>query len=568
MATSTAVPRPQRWDMPFSAEGDFTALTDADVDRILGMAPFSKLDADGFKRSLPLRDIIKNDVRLVSCKPGDMLIRKGDWGQSAFLVLDGAMRVELEPPESCMPDTMLGRRTPKRKTWFQAIAQLWGNHDEPEFRTPPDSTDDSYGTRDSGDSRRIYLHDVAAVLDEYHTARLDSGHWFGELAALGRTQRLANVFAEDKTNLLEIRWQGLRDIMRYDHDGQLKQFIEGVFRERALESFLRNEPLFQNLSNQELDELTAGAEFASYGEYDSSQPFKELAKKGSAHDLAHEPIVAEEGGAPRGVILVRSGLARMSVRHHHGHRTVGYLNPGQSFGVTETTASLAGSEDATYKHSLRAIGYLNVVVIPTALVQKLSLKHKPETTPAAVLSSKHRVDDHLLDFLVDGRFVQGTSTMVIDMDRCTRCDDCVRACASTHDNNPRFIRHGPMHGQHMMVNTCMHCVDPVCMIECPTGAIYRDTSSGLVEINESTCIGCAQCANNCPFDAIRMVEIRDSQGQVIVDERNSKPLVQATKCDLCTEQFGGPACERACPHDAMYRIEMRDIEGVGRVFRS
>ena len=44
-------------------------------------------------------------------------------------------------------------------------------------------------------------------------------------------------------------------------------------------------------------------------------------------------------------------------------------------------------------------------------------------------------------FLVEHRFVNGTASMLIDLDRCTRCDDCVRACAVAHDNNPRFVRH-------------------------------------------------------------------------------------------------------------------------------
>ncbi len=557
MATSTAVPRPQRWDMPFSAEGEAEPLTEADVDRILNMAPFCELDADGFKRSLPLRDIIKNDVRLVTCEPGDIVIRKGDWGQSAFFVIDGVMRVDLEPPEPGNSDSMLGRHGRKRKSLFQSIAQLWSNHSEPEYRTPPDGADDSFATRDSGTSSRIYLADVGAVLDKHHTVALEQGHWFGELAALGRTQRLANVFAEVKTELLEIRWQGLRDIMRYDRDGRLKHFIEGVFRERPLKSFLRNEPLFHDLDDNQLEELSAGAEFASYGDYDSSQPFKELAQKADLHGLSHEPVVATEGDKPRGIILVRSGLARVSVRHHHGHRTVGYLNPGQSFGVNETTASLAGQEDTAYKHSLRAIGYLNVVVIPMPLVEKLNLKYQRDAHSAAVLSSRHRVDDHLLDFLVDGRFVQGTSTMVIDMDRCTRCDDCVRACASTHDNNPRFLRHGPMHGQHMMVNTCMHCVDPVCMIGCPTGAIHRSVA-GPVVINDDTCIGCGTCANSCPYDNIRLVEIRDRRGRPLLDPDTQSPIMKATKCDLCYTQLGGPACVRACPHDALRRVDFRE----------
>src|SRR5439155_5289623 len=98
------------------------------------------------------------------------------------------------------------------------------------------------------------------------------------------------------------------------------------------------------------------------------------------------------------------------------------------------------------------------------------------------------LDPGLMEFLVERRIINGTASMVIDLDRCTRCDDCVRACAAGHDNNPRFVRHGPASGGLMVANACMHCVDPVCMIGCPTGAIHRDAFGGQVVINPVTCI--------------------------------------------------------------------------------
>ena len=108
----------------------------------------------------------------------------------------------------------------------------------------------------------------------------------------------------------------------------------------------------------------------------------------------------------------------------------------------------------------------------------------------------------------------------------------------------------------MFTQACMHCVDPVCMIGCPTGAIGRDAGSGNILINDETCIGCATCANSCPYQNIKMVEIRDTSGALYLDP-NNVPLAKATKCDLCTGQWGGPACQRACPHDALVRIDLR-----------
>lgn len=163
-----------------------------------------------------------------------------------------------------------------------------------------------------------------------------------------------------------------------------------------------------------------------------------------------------------------------------------------------------------------------------------------------------------MEFMAENRFLNGTKAMVIDMDRCTRCDDCVRACASTHDGNPRFLRHGPMIDNLMVANACMHCVDPVCMIGCPTGAIHRTSFGGEVVINPATCIGCTACANNCPYDAIRMVEIRSQKGEFLVDEE-FQPILAATKCDFCVEQKSGPACLNACPHDALSRTDLTRI---------
>jgi Fe-S-cluster-containing dehydrogenase component len=116
----------------------------------------------------------------------------------------------------------------------------------------------------------------------------------------------------------------------------------------------------------------------------------------------------------------------------------------------------------------------------------------------------------------------------------------------------------------MVANACMHCIDPVCMIGCPTGAIGRDEQSGTVRINDRTCIGCGTCANSCPYDAIRMVEIRAPGGAFLVDEATQQPILQATKCDFCAGQLTAPACQHACPHDALVRIDMSDTAALAR----
>lgn len=570
MADLRAIPRPQRWDVPYSPE-----MTDAEVDRLLNMEPFNQLDPKKFKGAVTLEGILKNDARLVRCQDGDVIVREGDWGNSAFFVLSGKVRVVLPASGNELPAAALGRREPQKKNLFQALAQLWRNHREPEVRDVAGYVSDSQlAMRGSGEETRIYLQDVPAVLDQHKTAVIETGNIFGELSALGRTPRTATVFAEGEAELLEIRWQGLRDIMR--RDPALKQQIENVYREHGLRAFLRACPLFQHLSEEDMSRLVTESELESYGRFDSAAPLKQLARQGAA-GLEQEPVIAEEGHHPNGVILIRSGLARLSEKYHHGHRTVGYLTPGQMYGFEEIAQSWRNAEQVSYYRSLRAIGYVTVVIVPTYLVEKFVLEklyaegrsqkrakqRDPGTLPVvSPQDAGMRIDSDVLEFLVENRFINGTATMLIDLDRCTRCDDCVRACAETHGGNPRFLRYGPTHGHYMVARACMHCEDPVCMIECPTGAIHRDPLGGQVVINDRTCIGCSACAKNCPYEAIRMVEIRNANGEFIRDEQTQLPIQKATKCDLCGDQLGGPACQRACPHDALARVDMRDVESL------
>jgi len=565
MPTFESIQRPERWAIPFSSE-----MTDADVDRLLTIEPFASLDPTRFRGKVTLRGILKNDTRLLRCQPGDIVVRQGDWGNSAFLVVTGNVRVELGSAAN-LPSEILGHQPVRRKSLLQIIAQLWKNSSEPEVRdVAAYRGDPRIGTRGTGEQTRVYLQDVSAVLSKCQTATIEAGQFFGESAALGRTPRQATVFAERSTELLEIRWQGLRDLMR--RDDALQKHIDAVFRERALKWFLMNTPIFHHLGTDDINKLVAEAKFETHGQYDWAGSFKQLAQQGIDSSLQHEPLIAEEGNHANGVIIVRSGLARLSRRYEHGHRTIGYLTPGQIFGLDEIIDGWLGKTPKPLANSLRAIGIANVVTIPTPLIEKLLLEKSDRRdltrrgrATADPLANRPNIDttrisSDFVEFLVENRYINGTATMLIDMDRCTRCDDCVRACASIHDNNPRFQRRGPIQNNIMVAHACMQCEDPVCVIECPTGAIHRQMEGGQVVINDQTCVGCSACANNCPYNAIRMVEVRHRDGDFIRDDVKHAPIVKATKCDLCSDQLGGPACQRACPHDALIRMDMRDVQ--------
>ena len=120
--------RPQRWDAAFDPE-----MIDAEVSRLLTIPPFLGMRQENFPARLSLRDILKHDTRVQRYRRGEIVVREGDHGTSAFLVMSGIVRAVLGPE---LPPSLLGRREPTRKGFFRVIAQLWANPDEPESFKP------------------------------------------------------------------------------------------------------------------------------------------------------------------------------------------------------------------------------------------------------------------------------------------------------------------------------------------------------------------------------------------------------------------------------------------------
>jgi phenylglyoxylate dehydrogenase beta subunit len=99
---------------------------------------------------------------------------------------------------------------------------------------------------------------------------------------------------------------------------------------------------------------------------------------------------------------------------------------------------------------------------------------------------------------------------------CTLCEEaCAKERGSGRQNMGRVkaVHFPEFHG----ALTCIQCGEPDCLGVCPTGAITKSPTDGVVRINEDKCLGCGICTLTCPYAG------------VYFNKDNSK----AFKCDLC-----------------------------------
>jgi CRP-like cAMP-binding protein len=192
LSTAPGLQRPKRWDSPFSED-----ITIDDVNRLLGLAPFKDMTKGSFPRNASLADILQNDGRMRTFKDGEIIVRQGDYGTSAFMVLSGAAEVVISPD---LPPSVVGRREPSRRGLFHAVAQLWSNAKEDE------GAGAKHRRRAGADEQHVFLQDIPVILNRHKTATIHAGSFFGEIAALSRMPRTSTLFARGDTELFEIRW--------------------------------------------------------------------------------------------------------------------------------------------------------------------------------------------------------------------------------------------------------------------------------------------------------------------------------------------------------------------------
>ncbi len=134
-----------------------------------------------------------------------------------------------------------------------------------------------------------------------------------------------------------------------------------------------------------------------------------------------------------------------------------------------------------------------------------------------------------------------------DATACVGCRCCEVAC-NEQNNNPSDIKWrrvgesegGVFPAVNQLFNSmsCNHCIDPACLIGCPTNSYIKIEATGIVIHDDPSCIGCQYCTWNCPYGVPTFHEERHI----------------VTKCHMCHERLDegqSPACVQACPSGAI-----------------
>src|SRR5256884_4710284 len=341
---------------------------------------------------------------------------------------------------------------------------------------------------------------------------LPPGTCFGEMSVLAGIDRKARVEvpAGDAATFLELTLRSLSLLRKLPKFGQA---FDSTYRShglnRVLEDLTRAIPAPTN--HEIVNRLEQIGKFMVYGK---------------------PHLLCEEGKPADKIILIKSGWVRRirGIRFNAAEKGIAvgvgksigadFLGAGNCLGLESIAAG------SNWKYTASVMARTEVLEVPIEL-----LSSDPVWCDQVIqaFSNFSNADDKLpptIEEIADPRVLAATeeeistgivdavNLLVMDMDLCVRCGNCSLACHKVHGQS-RLLRRGinierPVHldsanTQHVLSpSVCMHCKDPECLTGCPTGAIFRDPK-GHVDIDPATCIGCFDCATQCPYDAISMV---------------------------------------------------------------
>lgn len=477
-----------------------------------------------------LLEKISTDVSVATWQADSVLFEEGSYIDLAFFVVSGEIEVSLESIKGSS-----GGATPifdPSRTMVKPLDEESGGTTvapktvmmrQAERRSPAEIT---------------LLSTMDFDLARGSVANLGPGDLLGEIGAMSGWPQSVTARTVTECRLIQIRMPALRLMRRKSK--ALKERLDQLYRERSLFTQLRSTPLFRFCGDLILKALMEVVELVS---------------------CDPDEVIVSEGESADAFYCVRSGFVRLLQEYGEERLVVTYLSKGMTLGEVE----LLMPELGAWQWTAESVEYAEIVKIPKDAFSQLLKTHPGLEEELWALAAERiqetgrgRGDIRQSEFTqvaLQGGLVQGNSILAIDLNTCTRCDDCVQACAATHGGRPRFVREGNKILNVLVAKSCYHCRDPVCLVGCPTGAIHRAGAGEVVAVEEEICIGCSSCAGNCPYDSIIMHETGEQWPDNMVPAGlRGKDRKVASKCDLCEDTGHGPACVSNCPQGCAYRV--------------
>lgn len=451
-------------------------------------------------------------------RKGEVLCRQGDFGSTAYYIESGKVDIYLDTSNSHVQTRQ------ESGGLFKKVTSLLMGRDE---------------KRREGMSTQRYIPIDASVDLDYGKpiAQVGAGEVIGEASCLNFQPRSATVRAAEDTVVLEMLRNAF-DILR--RNKQFKAEMEQKYRQRALDNHLRSVPILRKLPQDFIDYLRDRVELVAYS------PGEVICKQGDVADAFY---------------LVRLGHVKVYESYADGQAIVlSYLSRSQYFGEM----GLLGGGERTA--SCSALDHVELVRISKDDFVEMTRRFEEikrdleqvahERAAANKLKASQNKTLSLPQYIDQGLY-QAQSLLILDLEKCTRCDECVRACAQAHDGVSRLIRDGVRYDKFLVTTSCRSCRDPYCMVGCPVGSIRR--KNDLEIIIEDWCIGCGKCAEQCPYGNISLHPFEVSVRDLATGETRKETRKKAAVCDLCTDQCltedDEPSCVYACPHDAAHRVD-------------
>ncbi len=461
-------------------------------------------------------------------QPGEIIVREGENGSTAFYMIDGTVDIFIGSPRD---HVVTQAAEPGLFTKMKSLLR-------PKAQAPREEE------RDTPSHIRI---DAPVDLPYGNPiAQLHAGDLFGEMTCMSFYPRSATVRAKTEVVVLEML-RNVLDVMQKNKTFRAQ--LEANYRGRALGTHLRSVPIFANIDEDFVDVLRDRVELIRYSPGE---------------------IICEEGAPADAFYLVRIGFVKVSQKKGRDEMVLAYLPRGGYFG--EMGLLQGGVRTATCV----ALDHVEVVRILAPDFHQM-LDRFPDVRRDIEHMADERLRENVMQekrntlvanaplhqFLEQG-LMEAQSLLVLDLEKCTRCDQCVKACAEAHNGVTRLLRDGVRFENYLVATSCRQCRDPRCMIGCPVGSIRRRNS--LEVIIEDWCVGCGLCATNCPYGNITVHEFDKATGddtalqsvQADKDSSNSGKIRKATSCDLCHD-LAEPSCVYACPHDAAHRVKPNEF---------